>query len=39
MTAAKFVQGSILRHILVMSSTAAIGISALFIVDLIDIFF
>ncbi|MBR9729509.1 MATE family efflux transporter [Shewanella intestini] len=39
MTAAKFVEGSILRHILVMSSTAAIGISALFVVDLLDIFF
>ncbi|MCG9711579.1 MATE family efflux transporter [Shewanella insulae] len=39
MTTAKFVQGSIMRHILVMSSTAAIGISALFVVDLIDIFF
>ena len=39
MTTAKFVQGSIMRHILVMSSTAAVGISALFVVDLIDIFF
>jgi putative MATE family efflux protein len=39
MTAAKFVEGSILRHILVMSSTAAVGISALFVVDLLDIFF
>ncbi len=39
MTTAKFVQGSIMRHIWVMSSTAAIGISALFVVDLIDIFF
>lgn len=39
MAIAKFVQGSILRHILVMSSTAAIGISALFVVDLLDIFF
>lgn len=39
MTTAKFVQGPILRHILVMSSTAAVGISALFVVDLIDIFF
>ena len=36
---AKFIQGSILRHILVMSSTAAMGISAVFIVDLIDMFF
>lgn len=39
MTKAKFVEGPIMRHILVMSSTAAIGISALFVVDLIDIFF
>lgn len=39
MTTAKFVQGSIMRHIMVMSSTAAVGISALFVVDLIDIFF
>ena len=39
MAVAKFVEGSILRHILVMSSTAAIGISALFVVDLLDIFF
>lgn len=39
MAVAKFVQGSILRHILVMSSTAAVGISALFVVDLLDIFF
>ncbi|MCH4294045.1 MATE family efflux transporter [Shewanella sp. 3B26] len=39
MTDAKFVEGPILRHILVMSSTAAVGISALFVVDLIDIFF
>ncbi|MFT5790416.1 MAG: Na+-driven multidrug efflux pump, partial [Shewanella sp.] len=39
MAIAKFVQGSILRHILVMSSTAAVGISALFVVDLMDIFF
>ncbi|MCP3126854.1 MATE family efflux transporter [Shewanella sp. KJ2020] len=39
MTQAKFVEGSILRHILVMSSTSAVGISALFVVDLLDIFF
>ncbi|ABM00317.1 MATE family efflux transporter [Shewanella amazonensis] len=39
MTQAKFVEGPILRHILVMSSTAAVGISALFLVDLLDIFF
>ncbi|MBB1271082.1 MATE family efflux transporter [Shewanella sp. SR44-3] len=39
MTTAKFVDGSIFRHIWVMSSTAAIGISAIFLVDLLDIFF
>ncbi|MDO6641709.1 MATE family efflux transporter [Shewanella sp. 5_MG-2023] len=39
MTEAKFVQGPIFRHILVMSSTAAVGISALFVVDLLDILF
>ncbi|WP_298769247.1 MATE family efflux transporter [uncultured Shewanella sp.] len=39
MATAKFVQGPILKHILVMSSTAAVGISALFIVDLLDMFF
>lgn len=39
MTTAKFVEGSIFRHIWVMSSTAAIGISAIFLVDLLDIFF
>ena len=38
-TRAKFVEGNILRHILVMSSTAAIGVSALFLVDLLDMFF
>ena len=35
----KFVSGSIFRHIVVMSSTNAIGITALFIVDLADLFF
>ena len=39
MPQAKFVSGSIMRHIWVMTSTAAIGISALFLVDLLDIFF
>lgn len=39
MATAKFVEGPILKHILVMSSTAAVGISALFIVDLLDMFF
>ncbi len=39
MSKAKFIEGDIMRHIWVMSSTAAIGISALFVVDLLDIFF
>ncbi|MGB0894818.1 MAG: MATE family efflux transporter [Parashewanella sp.] len=39
MPQAKFVTGSIMRHIWVMTSTATIGISALFLVDLLDIFF
>ena len=37
--AAKFVSGSILRHILVMTSTSGIGLMALFVVDLADILF
>lgn len=36
---AKFVQGSTMRHILVMSGTASIGLMALFVVDLLDMFF
>lgn len=39
MAQAKFVTGSIMRHIWVMSSTSAVGISALFVVDLLDMFF
>ncbi|GLS84241.1 MATE family efflux transporter [Paraferrimonas haliotis] len=39
MVQAKFVSGSIMRHIVVMSSTAAVGITALFLVDLLDLFF
>ncbi|GLP94802.1 MATE family efflux transporter [Paraferrimonas sedimenticola] len=39
MVQAKFVTGSIMRHIAVMSSTAAVGITALFLVDLLDMFF
>ena len=35
----KFVSGNILRHIIVMSSTNAIGLTALFLVDLADLFF
>lgn len=36
---AKFLQGSIFKHVMTMSVTNAVGISALFIVDLVDIFF
>ena len=35
----KFVSGNIFRHIAVMSSTNAIGLTALFLVDLADLFF
>ena len=38
-TQAKFIQGSILKHVITMTSTNAIGLSALFMVDLINIFF
>lgn len=36
---AKFVQGSTMRHILVMSGTSSIGLMALFLVDLLDMMF
>ena len=39
MSEAKFVSGSILRHILVMASTASIGVMSLFMVDLADLFY
>lgn len=39
MTDAKFLQGSILRHISVMTGTASIGLMALFVVDLVDLYF
>ncbi len=39
MTQAKFLQGSILNHVMTMSATNALGISALFMVDLADIYF
>jgi len=35
----KFVSGNIFKHIVVMSSTNAIGLTALFLVDLADLFF
>lgn len=36
---AKFVTGSPMKHIVVMSGTGAIGLMALFLVDLLDMFF
>lgn len=36
---AVFTQGSILRHILVMTSTSTIGLVSLFLVDLLDMYF
>ncbi|AAW85947.1 sodium-driven multidrug efflux pump [Aliivibrio fischeri ES114] len=36
---AKFVHGSTMRHILVMSGASSIGLMALFVVDLLDMFF
>jgi len=35
----KFVSGNIFQHIVIMSSTNAIGLTALFLVDLADLFF
>ncbi len=39
MVKAKFVEGSLLRHILVMTFSSSIGLIALFMVDLVDIYF
>ncbi len=36
---AVFLQGSILRHVLVMSATSTLGLLALFFVDLLDMYF
>lgn len=36
---AKFIDGSIMRHIWVMTSTSALGLLSIFLVDLIDILF
>jgi Na+-driven multidrug efflux pump len=36
---AKFVQGKLMRHIIVMSSTSAVGLMSIFFVDLLDMFF
>lgn len=38
-TKAKFTQGSILRHVIVMSLASSIGLIAIFVVDLLDMFF
>ena len=38
-TAAKFVEGSLMRHIIVMSSTSAVGLVSIFLVDLLDMWF
>lgn len=39
MAKGKFVSGNIFHHIVIMSSTNAIGLTALFLVDLADLFF
>ena len=36
---APFVSGSLARHVLVMASTGAVGMTAVFLVDLPDLFF
>ncbi len=36
---AKFLEGSLLRHVVVMSSTSSIGLMAIFMVDLVDMLF
>ena len=35
----RFVEGSIMRHVVVMSSASAVGLLAVFVVDLADLFF
>ena len=35
----KFVEGSLMRHIIVMSSTSAVGLVSIFLVDLLDMWF
>ena len=37
--APRFVSGSLLRHVVVMSSTGAVGLIAIFLVDLINLFY
>lgn len=36
---ARFLQGSISKHVITMSATNAVGLSAIFMVDLVDIYF
>ena len=36
---AKFLEGSIMRHVVVMTMTGAVGLMTLFIVDLVDLYF
>ncbi|MBK6648480.1 MAG: polysaccharide biosynthesis C-terminal domain-containing protein [Betaproteobacteria bacterium] len=38
-TSARFVSGSLLRHVIVMASTGAVGLVAVFAVDLINLFY
>ncbi|MBP8184908.1 MAG: MATE family efflux transporter [Pseudomonas sp.] len=38
-SAPRFVSGSLLRHVVVMSSTGAVGLIAIFLVDLINLFY
>ena len=38
-TTARFLQGSIMRHVITMTSTSALGLITLFLVDLVDMYF
>jgi uncharacterized membrane protein YedE/YeeE len=38
-TQARFVTGSILRHVVTMTLTGALGLMSMFLVDLADLFF
>ena len=39
MTEARFTQGSMMQHVVVMTTTASVGLMALFVVDLMDMYF
>ena len=39
MVEAKFLKGSLMRHVMVMTLSASVGLIALFMVDLVDIYF